>query len=82
MQIGIKKVVKRTKGKEMSVDAHLVDEAVAEPALFLDKLKGGRGRIKLRIGIKRQEKDDHGRAERGAARVFQAWLRHHRVGQG
>jgi hypothetical protein len=57
--------------KRYTVNAHLVDEAVSEPAFLLDELKSGGGGIEPRIGIKRQEKDDDGRSERGPAGVFQ-----------
>src|SRR5579885_450993 len=61
-------------GKGDAVDPHLVDEAIAEPALFLDELKARSRGVEPRIGIERQPKDDEGRRQSGPAGIVECRL--------
>src|ERR1700730_3288425 len=61
----------KDEGKRNSVDTHFIGEAIAKPAFLLDKLKGGGRRIKLRIDIEREQKDDESGAKRSVAGVIQ-----------
>src|SRR5262249_54025830 len=64
----------KDEGKRNPVNAHFVDETLSKPALLLDKLKGRGGWVKLRINVKREQKDNDCGAERRVAGVIQCGL--------
>ncbi len=58
-------------GDRHAVDAHLVDEARAEPALLLDELERRRRCVEPAVGDERQREDDQGRRQRREAGVVE-----------
>src|SRR5205823_2191608 len=61
----------KDEGKRNSINTQFVGEAVSKPALLFDKLKGRGRRVKLRVDIKREQKDDEGGTKRGVTGVIQ-----------